>query len=277
MLYADDAILFYSSPNPNEIEKNLNLELTDVHKWVQENGLALNLLKTQFVLYGSSNNLSKSSNTISLNIEGHQLSKVDTYKYLGVWLDPTLNWKEQVKNSSKKIGARIARLGRIKKFLPPSSLKLLANSLIMPLFEYCCNACSSCSQNVKDILIKQHKKMARVVAGVDVRTPTQEVLDKLHWVSIEQRWRYHKCKMVFHALSDQSPTYMADMFVRSHSLHSHRTRGAVNMGLILPKTRTQMGKRRFSHESAVLWNQLPNCVKLAPSKQSFANLYWRQA
>ena len=63
--------------------------------------------------------------------------------------------------------------------------------------------------------------------------------------------------------------------MQSQSLHTHRTRSVVNMGLILPRTRTQMGKHGFSHEGAVLWNQLPNCVKQAPSKQSFVHLYWR--
>ena len=34
-------------------------------------------------------------------------------------------------------------------------------------------------------------------------------------------------------------------------------------------------KRRFSHEAAAYWNQLPNIVRQAPSKKSFANLYWK--
>ena len=226
MLYADDAVLFYSSPKPEDIERTLNLELVNVHEWVKANKLALNLLKTQYMIFGSSNKLSNIRNPICLAIDEHQLSQVDSFKYLGVWLDPTLNWKEHVKNTSKKIGARIARLGRTKRYLPCSSLKLLANSLIMPLFEYCCNAWSNCSQNVKDTLIKQHKKMARVILGADVRTPTQNLFKRLHWVNIEERWKYHRCKMVYHALSDQSPLYIPIiiMFVRPHLLHDHRTR-----------------------------------------------------
>ena len=275
MLYADDAVLFYSSPYPDEIEETLNTELQNVYKWVNDNGLALNLLKTQFMLFGSSNNLLKITNPIALSVDGYQLTQVDSYKYLGVWLDPTLNWKEQIRCSSKKIGAKIARLGRVKKYLPLSSLKLLANSLIMPLFEYCSIAWSSCSKNVKDVLIKQHKKLARVVAGADLRTPTQQVLQQLHWVQLEDRWNYQKCKMVFHALSEYSPTYLSDMFVRSQALHSYRTRNAMNMGLTIPKARTQMGKSRFSHDGAILWNRLPNAVKQASSKQSFASLYWK--
>ena len=117
--------------------------------------------------------------------------------------------------------------------------------------------------------------MARVILGADVRTPTQNLFKRLHWVNIEERWKYHRCKMVYHALSDQSPLYLSDMFVRPHLLHDHRTRNAANLGLILPRSRTQMGKRRFSHEAAVNWNELPNIVKQAPSKNMFVNLYWK--
>ena len=68
MLYADDAVLFYSSPYPDEIEETLNTELQNVYKWVNDNGLALNLLKTQFMLFGSSNNLLKITKPISLSV-----------------------------------------------------------------------------------------------------------------------------------------------------------------------------------------------------------------
>ena len=37
-------------------------------------------------------------------------------------------------------------------------------------------------------------------------------------------------------------------------------RSAANMGLIIPRSRTQMGKLRVSHEAAAYWNQIPNNV-----------------
>ena len=53
-----------------------------------------------------------------------------------------------------------------------------------------------------------------MVLGVEMRTPTKEVLDR-NWVSIEERWIFNKCKMVFHSLSDQAPMYLATMFIKS--------------------------------------------------------------
>ena len=188
MLYAEDAVIYFSSKHQDEIEKVLNQELKSVQEWVQINKLALNPIKTEFMLFGSTNKLSKIQDPIQIKLDDHQIVQVDTFKYLGVYLDSTLNWKEHVTNTSKKVGTRIALLGRLKRYLPVEGLKLLASALVLPLFEYCSNAWSNCSQGTKDILIRQHKRMARMVLGVETRTPTKEVLDRLHWVSIEERW-----------------------------------------------------------------------------------------
>ena len=122
----------------------------------RHNKLKLNYQKMEFMLFGSKMKLSKIENPISIHIEQNHIKQVDSFKYLGVWLDPSLEWKDHVTKTSKKIGSRIALLGRSKRFLPSEGLKLLGNALILPLFEYCCNAWTSCAQNVKDVLIKQH-------------------------------------------------------------------------------------------------------------------------
>ena len=42
MLYADDAVLFYSIQRSEDIESALNFELKLVYEWVKEKNLALN-------------------------------------------------------------------------------------------------------------------------------------------------------------------------------------------------------------------------------------------
>ena len=275
MLYADDAVLFFSSQRSEDIEAALNFDLKQVYEWVKVNKLALNQTKTEFMLFGSQTKLSKLEKNICIELEQFKISQVYTYRYLGVWLDPTLNWKEHVTKTSKKIGSRIALLGRSKRYLPLEGRKLLANALILPLFEYCCNAWSHCSQKVVDIIVKQHKKMARVIVGANVRTPTQQIFNTLKWVDIRNRWNFSKCKMIYSVFETLSPLYILQMFTKSQSLHNHRTRSAENVGLILPKIKTQMGKQSYSYEGAALWNSLPNHIRNAPSSLSFSLLFWR--
>jgi hypothetical protein len=56
---------------------------------------------------------------------------------LGVHIDERLTWHEHIQNISKKVGAGISGLRRIREFVPLSTLLTIYNSLIQPLFDYC--------------------------------------------------------------------------------------------------------------------------------------------
>ena len=54
--------------------------------------------------------------------------------------------------------------------------------------------------------------MAKIVLGVDTRTPTDRVLNQLNWTKLEQRWKLHRCKLVYRALSGEAPEYILLLF-----------------------------------------------------------------
>ena len=201
--------------------------------------------------------------------------QVDSYKYLGVYLDPALNWKEHLQHVSKKIGSRLALLRRLKQFLPLDSVKMLANALVLPLFDYSSIAWSNCAITTKEIIVRQHKRMARIVLGVGTCTSTEYVLSQLNWTSIENRWKMQRCKMVYRALNGHAPEYLTNLFNKSNAIHNYRTRAAISDGLLIPKARTNSGKQSFSHVSSVEWNQLPHDVRLAQSKHTFSAKFWK--
>ena len=117
--------------------------------------------------------------------------------------------------------------------------------------------------------------MARIVLGVNTRTSTDYVLSQLNWMPIHERWKLHRCKMVYRVLNGQAPGYLTNIFNKSSTFHNYRTRAATSDGLIVPKARTNSGKHCFSHTGSIEWNQLPNKIRHAPSKQSFTTQFWR--
>ena len=52
-LFADDTNIYYESSDILEIQKTVNNELKKVQKWLEANQLALNIEKTNFVLFHS--------------------------------------------------------------------------------------------------------------------------------------------------------------------------------------------------------------------------------
>ena len=65
-LFADDADLFYKHNNIDILESNLNNELSRVDSWLCANKLAINIDKSNFVLFHPDQRKIKRSNQILL-------------------------------------------------------------------------------------------------------------------------------------------------------------------------------------------------------------------
>ena len=91
MLYADDTALMYSSDDANDISENLNNNLSNVGSWLRSNMLSLNVSKTKYMICGTIKRIDKFSN-VKLSIDGDDIERVSTVKYLGTWIDPLLQW-----------------------------------------------------------------------------------------------------------------------------------------------------------------------------------------
>ena len=75
ILYADDAVLFYSAKNKTEIEVTLNEELSIINNWIIRNHLFLNTRKTEFILFGTNARISQVTD-FNVKIGNKQLNRV---------------------------------------------------------------------------------------------------------------------------------------------------------------------------------------------------------
>ena len=57
MLYADDTVLYYAAKTAAELEMILSLDLNNVAMWMTQNELFLNTKKTEYVIYGTRQNI----------------------------------------------------------------------------------------------------------------------------------------------------------------------------------------------------------------------------
>ena len=95
---------------------------------MQGNKLSLNVSKTQSMLVCTKpkhQKLRTAGDNLCLNIRGKDLDVVQKVKYLGVQVDKSLDWKEQIKVISSKVSKALGLLKHAKTFLPESSLKSL--------------------------------------------------------------------------------------------------------------------------------------------------------
>ena len=110
-------------------------ELQDIERWLQLNGLFINVTKTEVMLFGTSQGLSKVDN-FKININGYKIKRVNKFKYLGVIFDEHINWNEHVKAIVSKAGTRIGLLGRMRRYIPSYNANAIYLSMIRPIVEY---------------------------------------------------------------------------------------------------------------------------------------------
>ena len=88
--------LFFSLVNLL-VKLSLGFQLISIHliSWSWSNYLMLNVPKTKIMLIGTHQRLSV-VDTFLVATDNISLDRVDTSKYLGVTMDGTLSWKEQL-------------------------------------------------------------------------------------------------------------------------------------------------------------------------------------
>ena len=90
-LFADDTNIYFESSDLSYIQKIANRELRKVRKWLEANRLALNIDKTNFVIFHSQRQ--RLTEHIVLKIGKKKIKEESYVKFLGIMLDANLSWK----------------------------------------------------------------------------------------------------------------------------------------------------------------------------------------
>ncbi len=112
-LYADDTVIYVSNSDILHIQLSLQYDINILQDWLLDNKLVLNKTKSYTMIFGSRQKLkSRSCSCAILCKDGTSLHKVDSIKYLGVWLDSELSFKSHINHILHKINFGISTLHR---------------------------------------------------------------------------------------------------------------------------------------------------------------------
>jgi hypothetical protein len=102
ILFADDTQLFIAGkPNQlNTLIHKLEDDLRIVTLWMKDNGMKLNVSKTQVILLGNAHNVAKIG-PINIQIDGTIITSSDTLKSVGLTIDSRLSWVDHINKLSR--------------------------------------------------------------------------------------------------------------------------------------------------------------------------------
>ena len=99
-LFADNTSIYYDANDLITLQKVINRESRKVSKWLEANRLALNISKTNYVIFHSASK--KINEFIKVKLGWKAINQVDCIKYLGIFIDSTLSWKPHMLLNFKK-------------------------------------------------------------------------------------------------------------------------------------------------------------------------------
>ena len=272
-LFADDTqLLKPMSPNSPDSQSQsfLSLEhtISEVASWMTRNKLKMNESKTEFIVFGTRQQISKVQRSV-INVGNDVIKAKRCVRNLGSMFDAELKMTEHVNHVLKVGYFQLRQLRTIKKNLTPTAIKILIHASVISRLDYANALLYGIAELQLTRLQRLQNCAARLVTGDSREVDSVLVLKKLHWLPVRARIQYKVLLLTFKALNNLGPEYMKDMLPLQSQLRNTRSsKGGTR--LMEQKSKLKFGgDRAFSVCAPRLWNRLPNTLRSCTNVDHF--------
>ena len=119
----------------DETKVSLQYDMQFISYWMQENRLSLNAIKTEFLMVGPKQRLSRIP-PISISLNGQMIDTVNRFKYLGLILDNHLQFHDHIEYIVDKVFTKLGLLYKTRWLFDQSTALMLFKSLISLHFDF---------------------------------------------------------------------------------------------------------------------------------------------
>ena len=121
-----------------------------------------------------------------LKIRDNDLEVVKKTRYLGIQIDWSLDWKQQIKAVSSKVSWAVGFLRHAKSFLPKETLHTLYTGIVEPHFRYCYSVWGCAGLTKTNQLRKLQTRAARLITNSSFDAPGRPLIRELGWKTIDE-------------------------------------------------------------------------------------------
>ena len=267
-LFADDTNIYFEADDLTSLTNTINRELSKVKSWLDCNKLALNIDKTNFVLFHSPRK--KLPDTVILKFGKKKIQMTKYVKFLGVLLDEHLTWKYHINELSKKLSKSCGIFYKIRHYVPLSTLICLYNSLFSSFLNYGITSWGLTYQSYLSPLFLLQKKILRCINFQPFSAPSTPIFLSLKILKVEDLLHLNILTFVYKSIKKLSPSCFHNYFTPDSSVHRFGTRQATRGDLFKSfKNTTVYGLQTIQVFGSKLWNTLPLFIRVASSVSVF--------
>ena len=190
------------------------------------------------------------------------LNIVTNAKYLGVYIDNKLCFKEQIRVLEGKVARSVGILCKLKQVLPRKTLLQLYHALIHPLLAYGIIIWGATYSSYLTKLKTLQNKALRVISGAHYRDNAIPLYKNLDVLQLDDLYCYETAKFVYCCLQNQVPTPFLNYFTKVSEASQRTTRQSTDeLLLYIPRYPTTRLQRSIKYQGVKKWNAFPNDIK----------------
>ena len=181
-------------------------------------------------------------------------------------MDSNLTFNAHITARCKACHFHLRSLRHIKRSLTDDMAILIAVALVQSRLDYC----NSLFFNMSCFNINKLQRVQNLAARLalnDWRSPTQQILVKLHWLPIQSRIKFKIWTLTYKLLSVNQPANLRSL--STSYVPPRLLRSSDQCLLTQPRTRACIGQRAFSVCAPSVWNSLPLSIRLSPTLATF--------
>ena len=229
-LFADDTKLVASHADLESLFSFVNIEFQKVVQYFRSNKLCLHPLKTKFILFSNSAppiNLQiffNNNNVNSCNPDPNLISVVEqitvdsatpAVRFLGIQIDPKLNFKYHLSLLNSKLSKALYFLRQAKHFLSVKGLKAIYYSLFHSHLVYC-NIIWSSAKNylINPIFVKQ-KAAIRIVCSSKYNAHTEPLFKSVSILPLPKLNTFFKLQFFQRFVQGFTPAALSNIWFKN--------------------------------------------------------------
>ena len=236
------------------------MDLKVLPSWLKANTIALNAGKTEILIF---RNPKKPINyDLKLSLDGHRLYPSKYVKYLGILIDPHLNWSYHTKTLAPKLSRAVGMLAKMRHFVTPEVLRNLYFGIFSSLMTYGAQIWGQHINSHIKRIIKLNDKAIRIINFANYRDDPSQYYKKSNILKFQDFIMLNNFLHIHDHFNNRLPSSLLDKYEFIHKNHNHETRISNAYCIKLPISRTiEFGVHSQSGQASRQWNRLQIILK----------------
>ena len=252
--FADDTNLLNIGNSPKKMEKLVNADLKILYYWLLANKISLNCDKTEIIFFHKPG---EKVPEMKIKMNGHIIYPSKNIKYLGIYLDETLNGGFHCETLMKKLKRSNGMLCKARHYITNDDLKTLYHAIFSSHLIYGCQIWGQITNVFNQKIFKLQNRALRIISFSDFRADINPLFTNLNILKLKDQIVLQNCLFVHDALSNASPICFQEYFKQTRVIHTLNTKSA-NLGclFVTHSGTVRYGLNSITNKCISNWNDI---------------------